>query len=248
MSIQLHIHSNRDAAIRHVAREMADLIRSKPHAVLGLATGATPIPLYQELVRLHREEGLSFSQVITFNLDEYQGIDRSHPESYWNFMHRNFFDHIDLPAANIHLPGSRVAAEDMIAHCAAYEESIRASGGIDYQILGIGRTGHIGFNEPGSPADSITRQIHLDDITRQDAAPAFGGLSDVPTHAITMGCGTILSAKRIALMAFGDKKAEIVRKALEEPITDQVSASFLQQHPSSSFHLDPESASALTAR
>lgn len=245
MSIQLHIHSGREAAIRTVAKEIADLIRAKPDAVLGLATGSTPIPLYQELVRLHREEGLSFSQVTTFNLDEYQGLDRSHPESYWNFMHRHFFDHIDLPAANIHLPGSRVAEAEMVAHCLAYEEAIRAAGGIDYQILGIGRTGHIGFNEPGSPADSITRCIHLDAITREDAAPAFGGIDAVPTSAITMGCGTILAAKRIALMAFGEGKAEIVRKALREPITDQVSASFLQNHPMASFHLDLGAASAL---
>jgi glucosamine-6-phosphate deaminase len=245
MSIQLHIHSSREAAIRTVAQEIFALVRNKPDAVLGLATGSTPIPLYQELVRLHREEGLSFRHVTTFNLDEYQGLDRSHPESYWNFMHRHFFDHIDIPAANIHLPGSRVAEAEMVAHCLAYEEAIRAAGGIDYQILGIGRTGHIGFNEPGSPADSITRCIHLDAITREDAAPAFGGLEEVPTSAITMGCGTILAATRIALMAFGEGKAEIVRKALREPITDQVSASFLQNHPMASFHLDPGAASAL---
>ncbi len=245
MSIQLHIHSSREAAIRIVAQEIASLVRNKPEAVLGLATGSTPIPLYQELVRLHREEGLSFRHVTTFNLDEYQGLDRSHPESYWNFMHRHFFDHIDIPAANIHLPGSRVAEADMLSHCMAYEEAIRAAGGIDYQILGIGRTGHIGFNEPGSPADSVTRCIHLDAITREDAAPSFGGLDQVPTSAITMGCGTILSARTITLMAFGEGKAEIVRKALREPITDQVSASFLQNHPAASFQLDLGAASAL---
>lgn len=245
MSIQLHIHSSREAAIRIVAQEIASLVRNKPEAVLGLATGSTPIPLYQELVRLHREEGLSFRHVTTFNLDEYQGLDRSHPESYWNFMHRHFFDHIDILAANIHLPGSRVAESEMISHCIAYEEAIRAAGGIDYQILGIGRTGHIGFNEPGSPADSITRCIHLDAITREDAAPAFGGLDQVPTHAITMGCGTILAARTITLMAFGEGKAEIVRKALREPISDQVSASFLQNHPAASFQLDLGAASAL---
>jgi glucosamine-6-phosphate deaminase len=245
MSIQLHIHSSREAAVRSVAQEMADLIRNKTHAVLGLATGATPIPLYQELVRLHRDEGLSFRQVTTFNLDEYLGLEATHPETYWNFMHRNFFDHIDIHAANIHLPSSRVPESELLAHCLAYEEAIRAAGGIDYQILGIGRTGHIGFNEPGSPADSITRRIHLDAITRQDAAPAFGGLEHVPTHAITMGCGTILAARNISLMAFGEGKAEIVRKALREPVTDQVSASFLQNHPSAHFHLDLASASAL---
>lgn len=245
MSIQLHIHSNREVAVRHVAQEIATLIRNKPEAVLGLATGATPIPLYQELVRMHREEGLSFRHVTTFNLDEYLGLERTHPESYWNFMHRNLFDHIDILAANIHMPSAQVAEGEMAAHCLAYEEAIRAAGGIDYQILGIGRTGHIGFNEPGSPADSITRRIHLDEITRQDAAPAFGGIEHVPTHAITMGCGTILGARRIALMAFGEGKAEIVRKALREPITDQISASFLQNHEAASFHLDLASASAL---
>jgi len=245
MSIQLHIHSSREVAVRCVAREIATLIRNQGHAVLGLATGATPIPLYQELVRLHREENLSFRQVITFNLDEYLGLESTHPETYWNFMHRNFFDHIDIPAANIHLPSSRVAADDLVAHCIAYEEAIRAAGGIDYQILGIGRTGHIGFNEPGSPIDSITRRVHLDEITRQDAAPAFGGLEQVPTHAITMGCGTILAARKISLMAFGEGKAEIVRKALRDPMTDQVSASFLQDHPSAHFHLDLAAAAAL---
>lgn len=231
--------------MRCVAREIATLIRNQAHAVLGLATGATPIPLYQELVRLHREENLSFRQVITFNLDEYLGLESTHPETYWNFMHRNFFDHIDIPAASIHLPSSRVAAGDLVDHCIAYEEAIRAAGGIDYQILGIGRTGHIGFNEPGSPIDSITRRVHLDEITRQDAAPAFGGLEHVPTHAITMGCGTILSARKISLMAFGEGKAEIVRKALHDPVSDQVSASFLQDHPSAHFHLDLAAASAI---
>jgi glucosamine-6-phosphate deaminase len=245
MSLQIHLHSCRDVAIRSVAREIATLIRNKPHAVLGLATGATPIPLYRELVRLHREEGLSFRQVTTFNLDEYLGLEPTHPETYWNFMHRHLFDRIDIPAANIHMPHAQLAEADILSHCEAYEDAIRVAGGIDYQILGIGRTGHIGFNEPGSPADSITRRIHLDAITRQDAAPAFGDLAHVPKHAITMGCGTILAARKIALLAFGESKADIVRRALREPVTDQVSASFLQNHPEAHFHLDPASASAL---
>jgi glucosamine-6-phosphate deaminase len=245
MSVQIHTHADRGTAIKAVAQEIATLVRAKPNAVLGLATGATPIPLYQELVRMHREEGLSFSQVTSFNLDEYQGIPRDHAESYWSFMHQNFFDHIDIDSSRINLPGSQVPADEMTSHCAAYEANIVAAGGIDYQILGIGRTGHIGFNEPGSPADSITREIHLDEITRQDAAPAFGGIDQVPTSAITMGCGTILAAKKIALMAFGEKKAEIVRKALQEPITDLISASFLRNHPNAAFHLDPEAASSL---
>jgi glucosamine-6-phosphate deaminase len=228
---------------------MAALIRDRTTAgrttVLGLATGGTPIPLYQELIRLHREEGLSFANVVTFNLDEYLGLPKEHPESYWSFMHHNLFNHIDLPPQNIHLPDGMVAENEIPAHCAAYEAAIRNAGGIDFQILGIGRTGHIGFNEPGSPKESRTRRIHLDPVTRHDAAPAFGGLENVPTHAITMGCGTILEARKIALMAWGSKKADIVREAISGPITDQVSASFLQQHPDATFYLDKEAASAL---
>lgn len=228
---------------------MAALIRDRTTAgrttVLGLATGGTPIPLYQELIRLHREEGLSFANVVTFNLDEYLGLPKEHPESYWSFMHHNLFNHIDLPPQNIHLPDGMVEQSEIPAHCAAYEAAIRNAGGIDFQILGIGRTGHIGFNEPGSPKESRTRRIHLDPVTRHDAAPAFGGLENVPTHAITMGCGTILEARKIALMAWGSKKADIVREAISGPITDQVSASFLQQHPDATFYLDKEAASAL---
>lgn len=215
-------------------------------AVLGLATGGTPLPLYRELVRLHRQEGLSFRHVVTFNLDEYLGLGRDHPESYWAFMHRHLFDHVDILPENIHLPSGTVAPGEVDAHCAAYDAAIAAAGGIDFQILGIGRTGHIGFNEPGTPIDARTLRIHLDEITRRDAAPAFGGLDQVPVEAITMGCGTILEARRIALMAWGPNKAEIVRQAVEGPVTDQVSASFLQTHANASFYLDAEAASKLS--
>lgn len=239
------------AAVRELAGEVSRLIRTRAEAgkgvVLGLATGGTPLPFYAELIRLHREEGLSFANVTSFNLDEYLGLPRDHQESYWSFMHRNLFDHIDIPADRINLPSGTVAEADIAAHCAAYEEGIRAAGGLDFQLLGIGRTGHIGFNEPGSPKDSRTRRIHLDDITRQDAAPAFGGLDQVPTHAITMGCGTILEARRIVLLAWGEKKADIVREALFGPVSDQVSASFLQEHPNAAFYLDRGAASALPA-
>lgn len=238
-----------EAAVRELASEVSHLIRSRAaegrRAVLGLATGNTPLPFYRELIRLHREEGLSFANVTTFNLDEYLGLERDHPESYWTFMHRNLFDHLDLPADRIHLPSGMVAEDDLPAHCAEYEARIRQAGGLDFQLLGIGRTGHIGFNEPGSPKDSRTRRIHLDDITRQDAAPAFGGLANVPTHALTMGCGTILEARRIVLLAWGEKKAAIVREALHGPVSDQVSASFLQEHPDAAFFLDRGAASAL---
>lgn len=251
MSTPYLIFDSPAAASAMVAAEIATLIRAhdaqgKP-TVLGLATGNTPLPLYQELIRLHREEGLSFQNVTSFNLDEYLGLDRDHPESYWSFMHQNLFNHIDIQADRINLPSGTVAADQIDAHCAAYDAAIRAAGGIDLQILGIGRTGHIGFNEPGTPATARTLQIHLDAITRQDAAPAFNGLENVPTTAITMGCGTILEARKIALLAWGSKKAAIVREAIEGPVSDQVSASFLQNHPAATFFLDREAAAELTA-
>jgi glucosamine-6-phosphate deaminase len=239
------VFDDADAACREVAAEISRLIRSRNSTVLGLATGSTPLPLYQELIRLHREEGLSFKSVTSFNLDEYLGLGRDHPESYWSFMHRNLFDHIDILAENIHLPSGDITQDGIDAHCAAYEAAIQKAGGIDYQILGIGRSGHIGFNEPGTPIDARTQRIHLDEITRQDAAPAFGGIENVPSEAITMGCGTILSARRIALLAWGEKKATIVREAIEGEITERVSASFLQTHPNATFFLDREAASEL---
>lgn len=236
-------------AAKAVANEIATLIRERQSAgktaVLGLATGSTPLPLYAELIRLHKEEGLSFQNVVSFNLDEYQGLERSHPESYWHFMHHNLFNHIDIKAENINLPSGTIAAGEVEAHCAAYEAKIQAAGGLDYQILGIGRTGHIGFNEPGSPKESRTRAIHLDEITRQDAAPSFNGIEHVPTSALTMGCGTILEAKRIALMAWGEKKADIVKQAISGPINDIVSASFLQTHPNACYFLDEAAAKNL---
>ncbi|MBK1882865.1 glucosamine-6-phosphate deaminase [Luteolibacter pohnpeiensis] len=233
-----------EAASQAVAQEIATLIRGKPKPVLGLATGGTPLKLYAELIRLHREEGLSFAHVTTFNLDEYCGLDREHPQSYWNFMWRHLFDHIDIDPANVHLPSGTVAEQEINNHCAAYEAAIMNAGGIDYQVLGIGRTGHIGFNEPGSAIDSKTRHVLLDPITREDAAKDFGGIEQVPTGAITMGCGTILSARRIALLAFGAAKAAVVDAATTGPVTDQLPASFLQQHPATTFFVDQELADA----
>jgi glucosamine-6-phosphate deaminase len=243
------VFADRSEACRTLAREVTGLVSSiqasgRP-AVLGLATGRTPLPFYAELIRLHREGELSFARIITFNLDEYLGLPAGHPESYHSFMRRELFDHVDIPAANIHIPDGMVAPEKLAAHCAAYEDAIRAAGGIDFQLLGIGRTGHIGFNEPGSPRDSRTRRVELDPITRQDAAPSFGGLDHVPTHAISMGCGTILEARKIALLAWGEAKAAIVNEALTGPVTDQVSASFLQEHPDATFYLDAAAGAAL---
>lgn len=248
-SVAIHVFPDPAAAASFLADEIGDLIESRRArglaTVLGLATGGTPLPLYAELVRRHRERGLSFAGVSTFNLDEYRGLPRSHPESYWAFMHRHLFDHIDLDPAHIHLPDGMVAEAALGDHCRQYEQAIKEAGGIDLQLLGIGRTGHIGFNEPGSPRDSRTRLVHLDVRTRLDNSAGFGSLDAVPTHAITMGCGTILEARRLRLMAWGAGKAEIVRQAVAGPVSDLVSASFLQQHPDACFLLDHGAASGL---
>ena len=236
-------------AVRELACEVGRLIRSRAaegrHAVLGLATGKTPLPFYQELVRLHRDDGLSFANVISFNLDEYLGLEREHPETYWSFMQRTLFAHIDIAPQNIHIPNSSIPEAEIPAHCAAYENLIRSAGGLDFQLLGIGANGHIGFNEPGSSKTSRTRRMRLDRLTRLDAAEAFGGVEQVPSDAITMGCATILEARRIVLLAWGESKAAIVREAIEGPISGQVSASFLQQHPNTAFFLDQGAAAAL---
>ncbi len=244
------IHKNSAEAAAALAREVAELIRAKnkagKNAVLGLATGSTPVPFYRELIRLHKEEKLSFAKVITFNLDEYCGLPADHPESYACFMREQLFDHIDIPAENINIPSGMVPSDQVFAHCRAYEEAIAAAGGIDFQILGIGRTGHIGFNEPGSSRDSMTRRITLDRVTRQDAAADFRGEENVPRFAITMGCGTILRAKKIVLMAWGEGKAHITAKAIEGPVTEAISASFLQDHDDARFFIDQGASRELT--
>ena len=236
-------------AAKKLAAEVAELIRTRAAegkgVVLGLATGATPLPFYAELIRLHKEEGLSFANVTTFNLDEYTGLPHDHVESYWYFMHTNLFNHIDIKPENINLPCGTLAPEEIPAHCAAYEAKIKACGGLDLQILGIGRTGHIGFNEPGSDDTTITRQVTLDDLTKTDAAPAFGGFENVPATAITMGVATIMGAKKVRLMAWGEKKASIVKKAIQGPVTADVAASFLQNHPDAVFFLDKPAAAEL---
>ena len=237
-------------ANRAVAREIADLVQHRAAAgtttVLGLATGSTPVGVYDELIRLHREEGVSFRTVVTFNLDEYWPMPPDALQSYHRFMREHLFDHLDIPAAQIHLPDGTLARTDVAAACARYEEAIRAAGGIDLQLLGIGRTGHIGFNEPGSPLESRTRLITLDGVTRADAASDFFGEWNVPRQAITMGVGSILDARRIVLLAFGEHKAAIVRKAVEEPPCSHVSASALQQHADARFVLDRAAAARLT--
>jgi len=248
--ILTEIHASADEACRGLAARIAGLIRQRAaegrQAVLGLATGSTPVRLYRELIRLHREEGLSFANVVTFNLDEYHGLTREHPESYWRFMHEQLFNHINIPAEQVNVPDGTVARGEVYGWCRGYEERIAKAGGIDIQILGIGRTGHIGFNEPGSGRDSRTRIVTLDSLTRRDAARDFQGEANVPRYAITMGVGTILDAREVFLLAWGEAKAGVVSKAVEEVPTDTLPASFLQGHPKVRFLLDPAAGSELT--
>ncbi|HMO38310.1 MAG TPA: glucosamine-6-phosphate deaminase [Saprospiraceae bacterium] len=237
-------------ASQAVAQEIAELIRHKQAqnqpCVLGLATGSTPTTVYAELIRMHREEGLSFQNVVTFNLDEYYPIQPDQLQSYVRFMQENLFNHVDILPENVHIPDGTLPRPQVEAYCREYEEKIRAFGGLDLQILGIGRTGHIGFNEPGSGEDSRTRLITLDHITITDAASDFFGEENVPRKAITMGVGTILDAKRIILMAWGEGKAPIIRKTLEGPVTDSVPATYLQKHPDVQVILDEASSAQLT--
>ena len=233
-----------------VAKEIADLIRQKQanneKCVLGLATGSSPIRVYRELVRMHNEEGLSFSNVISFNLDEYLPMEKENKQSYHFFMHEHLFDHIDIDPKNVHIPNGTVSGEAIIEHCLDYEKKIKAAGGIDFQLLGIGRTGHVGFNEPGSHHNSATRVITLDHITRVDAAPAFLGINNVPRRAITMGIATVMSARRIVLLGWGSNKAPIIKKTVEGDISSQVPATYLQEHRNCTFVLDTGAASELT--
>jgi len=243
--------SSASAAAKHLAREIDNTIRARNAAgrstVLGLATGSTPVSLYRELIRLHKEEGLDLSRVISFNLDEYYPMPREDSHSYFRWMHETFFNHVNIEWKNIHIPDGTLKVEEIDDFCADYERKIKAAGGIDIQILGIGRTGHIGFNEPGSPRNSRTRLVTLDSITRRDAASSFFGEENVPHQAITMGVASILDARRIFLMAFGEHKASCVFKALEQQPSEAVSASFLQEHSDATLMLDPASAAELTA-
>jgi glucosamine-6-phosphate deaminase len=250
-SLSVSIHDSSDTASRAVAGEIAELIRDKARlgqmAVLGLATGSTPQAVYDEFVRLHRQDGLSFRNVITFNLDEYWPMTPDALQSYHRFMTEYLFDHIDIDRRNVNVPDGTIPQDRIAAFCEEYERKIGDVGGIDLQILGIGRTGHIGFNEPGSPRYSRTRLIALDKVTRLDAASDFFGEWNVPRKALTMGVGTILDARRIVLLAFGESKAQIIKQAIEGQVTQAVAASFLQQHPNVQFVLDRAAAGELTS-
>lgn len=233
-----------------IARRIANLIDERnavgDSLVLGLPTGSTPIGVYQNLVRMHREDGLDFSRVVTFNLDEYHPMKPESLQSYHRFMRENLFDHVNIPEENIHIPSGEVPRAEVEAWCQRYEFEIQRAGGIDLMLLGIGRSGHIGFNEPGSGLQTRTRAIVLDEITRKDAASDFFGDDNVPREAITMGVGTILDAREVILIATGEHKAAIVRRAVEEEPTKEVTAGFLQLHRDATFYLDRAAASELT--
>ncbi|MDB9903700.1 glucosamine-6-phosphate deaminase [Flavobacteriaceae bacterium] len=244
------IHENSQEASYYVAQEIVSLVTQRQQEgkkmVLGLATGSTPIKVYEYLVQAHKEEGISFSNVISFNLDEYFPMDRESVHSYVRFMREHLFDHLDIPNTQIHIPDGQQTKEDVRTYCQNYEQKIIEAGGIDIQILGIGRTGHIGFNEPGSSLKSKTRLVRLDRVTRLDAASDFFGKENVPSKAITMGVGTIMDAKRIVLMAWGEGKANIIKQAVEGPIQESVPATFLQTHPNCDFIIDRAAATSLT--
>ncbi|MDB4880295.1 MAG: glucosamine-6-phosphate isomerase [Gemmatimonadetes bacterium] len=235
---------------RVVAQRIASVIRSREaaggQAVLGLATGSTPIGVYRELIRMHRDEGLSFKRVVTFNLDEYYPMTPDNIHSYHRFMWENLFSQVDIDPSSVHIPRGDVQRDQVEEECARYEADIRAAGGIDFQILGVGKTGHIGFNEPGSGADSRTRLVHLDAVTRRDAAADFFGEEFVPREAVTMGIATILEAREIAIIATGEHKAAIVRRAVEGEVNLEVAATFLQEHPATTFYLDASAGADLT--
>jgi glucosamine-6-phosphate deaminase len=233
-----------------VAQEIAELIKSKQTenklCILGLATGSSPIRVYEELVRMHREEGLSFANVVTFNLDEYYPMEKSSFHSYHYFMHQHLFDHVDIDPENINIPNGTVSPSDLHQYCVDYDLKIKEYGGLDFQLLGIGRTGHIGFNEPGSHYNSSTRSITLDHLTRVDAAPSFLGIGNVPRKAITMGIGSVKKAKRIVLLAWGDNKASILKKTIEGNETSEVPATYLQDHDNTTFILNEDASEELT--
>lgn len=233
-----------DAMSREAARLIAERIRKKPNLVLGLATGSTPLGTYKELIRLHKDEGLDFSRVTTFNLDEYVGLPPSHNQSYHYFMMENFFNHINIDRRYIHIPDGM--ASDIEAHCEWYEEQIRKAGGIDLQLLGIGANGHIAFNEPGSSLGSRTRIKTLTEQTIKDNARFFSRIEDVPRYAITMGIGTIMDARELLLLANGPKKADAVKAAAEGPITAMCPASIIQMHRRATVIVDREAGSKLT--
>ncbi|MCL6495310.1 MAG: glucosamine-6-phosphate deaminase [Ignavibacterium sp.] len=240
------IKDNYEQMSVEAARQVASLIRKKPDCVIGFATGSTPLGLYKELIRMHKDEGLDFSKVVSFNLDEYVGLPPTHPESYHYFMWENLFKHININPSNVHIPMGM--AEDIDAFCEWYEEKIIEHGGIDIQILGIGSNGHIAFNEPGSSLGSRTRIKTLNENTRLDNSRFFKSIDEVPKYAITMGVGTIMEAKRLLLLANGIKKAEAIKQTVEGPIMAKYPATIVQLHRYATIIVDKEAASKLEGK
>ncbi len=238
------IKENYEALSKEAAQIVADRLRRKPNLVLGLATGSTPVGLYKELIRMHKAEGLDFSRVTTFNLDEYVGLPPSHDQSYRHFMNQNLFNEINIPERFIHVLDGM--ADDIDGQCEWFENEIGKAGGIDLQILGIGANGHIAFNEPGSSLGSRTRVKTLTEKTRQDNARFFKSLKEVPKYALTMGVGTIMDAKEIVLVANGAGKAEAIRAAVEGPLTAQVPASVIQLHRTTYVIVDKDASAKLS--
>jgi glucosamine-6-phosphate deaminase len=250
--IPVKIFNTSEDASKFVARQIADLVKARQsenkNVVLGLATGSTPTRLYAELINIHKSEGLSFKNVHTFNLDEYYPMQPDSLQSYVRFMNEHLFNHIDIPRQNINIPDGTLDKEKVGDFCRDYENKIDKFGGIDIQVLGIGRTGHIGFNEPGSTERSLTRLVTLDQVTRIDAASDFFGEENVPRKAITMGVGSIMKAKKVFMMAWGEGKAAVIKKAVEGPVTDQIPSSFLQKHPDCLVVLDDAASSELVRK
>jgi glucosamine-6-phosphate deaminase len=241
--MEIIIQADSQEASQTAARIVARTVREKPHAVLGLATGNTPLRLYRNLVRMHGEEGLDFSDVTCFNLDEYVGIPPAHPSSFHSYMWAHLFSRLNVAKERINIPDGLTA--DIPAACRKYEQAIRSAGGIDVQILGIGTNGHIGFNEPSSSLSSRTRIKTLTEETRLDVAAAFGGQESVPTHVLTMGLGTIMDSRMCLLLAFGKKKARAIAQTVEGPVTAMVPGSVLQMHPRVILVLDKDAAAEL---
>lgn len=244
--MEVIIKSTYDEISKAAAQQIAAVVNRKPNAVLGLATGSTPLGVYKELARMHKEEGLDFSRCTTFNLDEYVGLPISHDQSYHYFMHENFFKHVNIPESNIHVPSGTTS--NFKAFCQWYEQRIVECGGVDIQILGIGSDGHIAFNEPTSSLSSRTRLKTLAKVTIDDNARFFDKVEDVPIYAITMGVGTILESDEVILLANGKGKAACIAEAIEGPVCCMNTASALQMHPSTTFYLDSEAASELKMR
>jgi glucosamine-6-phosphate deaminase len=245
-NVEVLIFDEKESASQYAAKIFAKQIREKPDTVIGLATGSTPLLLYTELRRQHDEESLDFSGITSFNLDEYVGLDSDHPSSYRYFMQRALFDHVNMKSNRVHLPNGM--SDDVPATCAGYEKSINAAGGIDLQVLGLGGDGHIGFNEPSSSLASRTRIKTLTHETREDNARFFESPADVPRHCITMGIGTIMEARQIVLLAFGERKAAAVQQVVEGPVSAMWPATILQMHPSVVVLLDEAAAANLSKK